>query len=113
MAKQNTVVSSGTLTYAVKCRLSADLFIVVEGRLWAPVAEIPSPLGNAGYPPFSVTQLRIRNGSSCPLSDLRADRFERLSRVEIRASFRRPEAAIRATAGEPSGYGPFPTHGQA
>ena len=44
---------------------------------------------------------------------LRADRFERLSRVEIRHSFRRPEAAIRATAGEPSGYGPFPTHGQA
>ena len=50
---------------------------------------------------------------ACPLSDLRADRFERLSRVEIRHSFRRPEAAIRATAGEPSGYGPFPTHGQA
>jgi hypothetical protein len=27
--------------------------------------------------------------------------------VEIRHSFRRPEAAIRATAGEPSGYGLF------
>jgi hypothetical protein len=55
----------------------------------------------------------VRNEEVCPLSDLRADRFERLSRVEIRHSFRRPEAAIRATAGEPSGYGPFPTHGQA
>jgi hypothetical protein len=52
-------------------------------------------------------------GRYCPLSDLRADRFERLSRLEIRHSFRRPEAAIRATAGEPSGYGPFLTHGQA
>ena len=55
----------------------------------------------------------VKNEEVCPLSDLRADRFERLSRVEIRHSFRRPEAAIRATAGEPSGYGPFPTHGQA
>jgi len=27
--------------------------------------------------------------------------------VEIRHSFLRPEAAIRATAGEPSGYGLF------
>ena len=48
---------------------------------------------NGSIRPFSVTQLRISNGSSCPLSDLRADRFERLSRVEIRHSFRRPEAA--------------------
>jgi hypothetical protein len=55
----------------------------------------------------------VKNEEVCPLSDLRADRFERLSRVEIRHSSRRPEAAIRATAGEPSGYGPFPTHGQA
>jgi hypothetical protein len=23
-------------------------------------------IGNAAFPPFSVTQLRIRNGSSCP-----------------------------------------------
>lgn len=49
----------------------------------------------------------VKNEEVCPLSDLRADRFERLSRMEIRHSFRRPEAAIRATAGEPSGYGPF------
>ena len=54
------------------------------------------------------------NGSKCPLEATFAPiDFERLSRVEIRHSFRRPEAAIRATAGEPSGYGPFPTHGQA
>jgi hypothetical protein len=70
-----------------------------------------------GRRPLSTPQrplsLRGGNRSSCPLSDLRADRFERLSRVEIRHSFLRPEAAIRATAGEPSGYGPFPTHGQA
>jgi hypothetical protein len=70
-------------------------------------------------PPIAVVDpsrllLRLRlDDCSCPLSDLRADRSERLSRVEIRHSFRRPEAAIRATAGEPSGYGPFPTHGQA
>ena len=62
--------------------------------------------------PTAATQPWRREPLFMP-SDLRADRFERLSRVEIRHSFPRPEAAIRATAGEPSGYGPFPTHGQA
>jgi hypothetical protein len=43
------------------------------------------------FRPFSVTQLRIRNGSSCPIPDLAGHQPERLSRwiADIRTGFLR------------------------
>jgi hypothetical protein len=52
--------------------------------------DCPRPWANGSSRPFSVTQLRIRNGSSCPIPDLRGRAIRRLPRVDFSRSALRP-----------------------